>query len=557
MTEDFRLRDLRMRDLRLRDLRPWELRRGDHHAGGHGMGGHQPGGHQPGGHPLGRRQALTGLAASAGAAALLAPGTPAGAAGHSGSGRSGAVYGPHFTVIHSLRPVDLIAPRFVDHDTGPMGHPPARLLAEAGPAAPFAAVIADVAALPPGGSVAPGLETADGTEAVRVRHDSTGSGGTTTVEVVRPGGTTTVATVRERLSAPFRLAFTVTGHTVAAFVSTGASARGGLPWRPLLTDKGAVAPLLDLRQPALVKRLRYSCHSGGGATVRRLRAGHFGQLGLRDLHLVRDVGGRPYVRGGKVFFTAGCAGAGFSQEAHTGVWAMDPDGPERMEQVAKLFFARDGLLFGDHGGQLLHDPARDRFIVLTVGGNLPTPGVRMYHATTSADLLRGVHVLHDRPLEAPFTRSAWDPALIRYEGRWHWAYVDVTAYEPELSFRPVLAVAERGGDYADGIALRRVPPGPPNTEGCRWQHFGGQPRLLVSDRAHKAYPRLDLSMRPRGAIDAPYPLGTPFPQVFPDPGSPSGDWLLVTFDESMYEETVLPYGTHGKVVTMRAPGPGR
>jgi hypothetical protein len=411
-----------------------------------------------------------------------------------------------------------------------------------------------VAALPPGADIAPGLETADGTTAVRVRCDS---GGSVAVEVVGPGGTTTVATVRERLSAPFRLAFTVTGHTVAAFVSTGASARGGLPWRPLLTDKGAVAPLLDLRQHSLVRRLRYSCRSAGGATVRRLRAGHFGQLGLRDLHLVRDAGGRPYVRGGKVFFTAGCAGAGFSQEAHTGVWAMDPDRPERMEQVAKLFFARDGLLFGDHGGQLVHDPARDRFIVLTVGGNLPTPGVRMYHTTTSADVLRGVHVLHDRPLEAPFTRSAWDPALIRHEGRWHWAYVDVTAYEPELSFRPVLAVAERGGDYADGIALRRVPPGPPNTEGCRWQHFGGQPCLLVSDRANKTYPRLGPSMRPRGAIDAPYPLGTPFPQVFPDPGSRSGDWLLVTFDESMYEETVLPYGTHGKVVTMRAPGPGR
>ncbi|WP_063885808.1 hypothetical protein [Streptomyces albus] len=493
-----------------------------------------------------RRQALAALAASAGVTALTAarPGTP------EDRQRQRPLPNPHFTVTHRHRSVDLIAPRFVGHDTGPLASTPARLLAPVGPAAPFATVVAEVAALRPGGTVAPGLETADGSQAVRARCDAEG---TVSLEVRTAGGITVVATAAPRLQAPFRLACSVTGATVAVFAATDGP---GLPWRPLLTDKGAVAGLLDLRQPSLLRLLRYACRSEG-AVLRRVRGGYFGQLGLRDLHLVREAEGSPYVRDGRVFFTAGCAGAGFSQEAHTGVWSMDPADPGSLEQVAKVFFTRDGLLVGDHGGQIVHDPARDRFIVLAVGGNLPTPGVRLYHTTTSADVLRGVHVLHDSPLAAPVTRSAWDPALVRAGGRWLWAYADVTEHEPALRFRPVLAAAERGGDYADGIARLPVPPGPAQTEGCRWQRFAGRPYLLVSDRTRRTYPRLDLTMRQRGTLDAPYPSGTPFPQVFPDPRPGSDDWLLVTFDESMYEEEVLPYGTHGKVVTMRAPGAAR
>ncbi|MBZ4317850.1 hypothetical protein [Streptomyces huiliensis] len=502
-------------------------------------------------HWPGRRRALGSLAASAGAAALLASGAGVSVARAAAAGRSAPrdelPAEPHFTVTGTYRPVDLLPSRFIDYDTGPLAHTPGRLTSATGPAAPFASVLVDVAALPTGAEVAAGLETADGDRAVRARCTAQG---TVSLEVVTPDGTTTVATAGHRLRPPFRLAFAVTGHTVAAFAATDGP---GLPWRPLLTDGGAVAVLLDLRRPALLRRLRYACRSDS-AVLRRVRGGLFGQLGLRDLHLVQEAEGRPYVRNGRVFFTAGCAGAGFSQEAHTGVWAMDPARPGRLEQVAKLFFARGGLLFGDHGGQVIYDAARNRFIVVTVGGNLPSPGVRLYHTTTSADLIRGVHVLDGRPLEFPFTRSAWDPALLRSNGRWLWAYVDVTAYQPELHFHPVLAAAARGGDYADGLARLPVPDGPQQTEGCRWQWFGGQPRLLVSDRAHRAYRRLDLAMRSCGTLDAPYPYGTPFPQVFRDPRRGQHGWLLVTFDETGYEQDVLPYGTHGRVVTMYAPG---
>ncbi|MVO88537.1 hypothetical protein GPA10_28185 [Streptomyces sp. p1417] len=491
-------------------------------------------------HRLSRRAVLGSLAA----ALLAARGTaPARARG------PGAPVGPHFTPAHRYRPLDLLPTAFVQHDTGARTTAPAHQLAPAGPAAPFATVVVDIAALAPGATVTCGLQNTAGDRALRVRHHAhTPAGGTLSIEVTTPAATTTTARATVRLQAPCRLAFTVTGRTVTAFAAPGTP---GMPWRPLLTDQGAAAALLDPRRPDLLNTLRYA-HRGTGATIRRVRAGHFGQLGLRDLHLVRTAEGEPYTREGRVFLTAGCAGAGFSQQAHTGVFAMDPAHPDRLEAVAKLFFTREGLLFGDHGGQIVYDGARERFIVVTVGGDLPAPGVRPYHLSTRADLLRGVHVLRDRPLDVPFTRSAWDPALIRDRGRWLWAYVDVTDHE-KLTFGPVLAAAAPGGDYADALTRLPAQAGPPQTEGCRWQHLDGRPHLLVSDRARAAYPLLDRHLRPRGTLDAPYPSGTPFPQVFPVPGT-AHDWLLVTFDESPYEQRVLPYGTHGEVVTMRARG---
>ncbi|MET9293270.1 hypothetical protein [Streptomyces sp. NPDC003077] len=452
-----------------------------------------------------------------------------------------------FTVTDRFRPVDLLPPRFARFERGRAAPTPGPVLAPSGPVAPFATVVADVAEEAAAMSVSLGLTSVDGRTAVRARYEG-GRDGRVAIEVVRPTGTTTVATAPAALRAPFRLAFTLTGDTVSAFVSSDDPA---LPWRPLLTDRQGVFRLLDLRDPRLLSTLRYSFHTSG-VTLRKVRAGYFGQLGLRDLHVVREVGGRPYVRDGRVFFVAGCAGAGFSQAAHAGVWAMDPEHPARMEPVAKLFFARDGLRYNDHGGQILHDPARDRFIVVACGGNLPAPGVRVYHTTTEKDVLNGVHVLDSRPLDLPYTRSAWDPALVRSDGRWHWAFVDVTAYQPNLSFHPVLATAAPNGDYHQGITLTHDGRRFPQLEGCRWQRFDGTPYLLTSDRAGRRYPVHDLALRPHGYLDAPYPSGTPFPGVFPWRGArdPHG-WRLVTFDESPYEDHVIGYGTHGAVVAMR------
>ncbi|GHE49698.1 hypothetical protein GCM10018785_19020 [Streptomyces longispororuber] len=470
----------------------------------------------------------------------------------------------HFEITHRFRPVHVIPPRLVQYDTERPGGRAALERVRSGddvrtderPVAPWASVVLDVRRLTADGSVTMGLQAVDG-DAVRVRYDAGPS--RVSVEVVRSGAVHVMNSTEVLLTAPFRLAFVVTANAVGAF-SAGGGYDAGIdrPWQPLLTDRGGVADMMDLNRPAQLHRLHYA-FGGEGAALGRVQAGPFGQFGLRDVSLVRNADGTPYVDDeGALHFTATSSGVGYAHQAHTSMWRMDPADPTRMEQVGSHFFSYEGLLMGNHGGQLVRDADRGRFIALACGGNLPKPGVTIRHGSGGQELLSGVHLIRGTRVDLPFQKAAWDPALRLIEGRWHWAYVNVTDFQPALRFRPVLAVAAPGGDYHDGVRIRKEDDyRRNNNEGCRLQQFGDRWYLLTSDPESKQYVVRDMDMRPHRRLDAPYPLGTPFPEVFPlTDRNGRKRWLMVTSDGREYEEgsahPVLGYGVHGDVVVMRA-----
>ncbi|MFD7995685.1 hypothetical protein [Streptomyces mexicanus] len=512
-------------------------------------------------HPLSRRSAV---ALFAGAAAAAGIGRPAAAADRSGAASRLAPADLHFEITHRFRPVHVIPPRLVQYSTSRAGERSALDRVRAGgtvrtderPIAPWASVVVDVAELRAGGFVTAGLESADG-DGVRVRYDA--DGGRVSVEALRSGAARTVSSAQVRLSAPFRLAFVVTANAVGAFSQGGGYDAGiGRPWQPLLTDHGKVADLMDLHRPAQLEPLRYA-FGGTGVTLSEAQAGPFGQFGLRDVSLVRNADGSPYVDDeGLLHFTATSSGVGYAHQAHTSVWRMDPADPARMEQVGSHFFAYEGLHMGNHGGQLVRDAERKRFIALACGGNLPTPGVTVRHGIGGDELLSGVRLIRATRLELPFRHAAWDPALRLIDGRWHYAYANVTAFQPSLRFRPVLAAAAPGGDYDEGIRIQHEDDyWPNNNEGCRLQLFGDRWYLLTSDAESRQYLVRDMDMRPHRPLDAPYPLGTPFPEVFPLTGRDGRQqWLMVTSDERSYEDgsghPLLGYGVHGDVIVMHA-----
>ncbi|HEY8981845.1 MAG TPA: hypothetical protein VIU15_19945 [Streptomyces sp.] len=470
----------------------------------------------------------------------------------------------HFEITDRFRPVHVIAPRLVQYDTDRPGGRAAldrvrshgTVRTDQQPVAPWASVVLDVRELGANGSVTAGLQTTSG-EAVRVRYDA--GADRASVETVLSSVVRTLASVEVRLTAPFQLAFVVTANSVGAFSSGGGYDAGiGRPWQPLLTDRGGVADVMDLNKPTQLNRFYYA-FGGEGATFARVQAGPFGQFGLRDVSLVRNADGTPYVDDdGVLHFTATSSGVGYAHQAHTSVWRMDPADPVRMEQVGSHFFSYEGLLMGNHGGQLVRDADRGRFIALSCGGNLPRPGVTIRHGIGGEELLRGVYVIRSRRVELPFKEAAWDPALRLIDGRWHWAYVNVTDFQPSLRFRPVLAAAARGRDYDEDVRIRKEDDyWPNNNEGCRLQQFGDRWYLLTSDAESRQYVVRDMEMRPHRALDALFPLGTPFPEVFPLTGPGGKDrWLMVTSDERAYEEgsghPVLGYGVHGDVIVMQA-----
>jgi hypothetical protein len=422
-----------------------------------------------------------------------------------------------FHIRQQFRPFDLIAPRFVQYDA------PARHGAVATgvrPVAPYCSVLVRAT-----GAVAAGL-VGDRTS-VLGRYTA----GRVTIEVTSGGTTTVVATAAADLTGEFGFAVVVNENAVTVLADTGSG------WQPLLTNRDGVRALIDLRDPAVLRRLGY----GYDGAVGRVRAGYYGQAGVRDPHVVQYADGRPFIRDGKLYLTLTCAGLGFFQQAHWGVWTLDLANPTRLTQVAQLFFARDGVVLGDHAGQIVVDG--DEFVLaMSSWGDFDFAGVHVRYVRTRANVLSGVHVLPTRRMPLPTTVSSWDPAMTRIDGRWHVAFVESPSQSPAFVFHPALA----RGRTLESLSLVGADLSLDQTEGPIIQKLHGQWRVLASDGDARVYRVYDLAMRPQGTLDAPYGTNIPHPMVF----RYRNRYWMVTFDGTQYAEPVLGYGTHGDFIVM-------
>ncbi len=438
-----------------------------------------------------------------------------------------------FAVTEQFRPFDLIAPKFVQLDS------PARsgALVKTGirPKAPYGTVTVQV--LDDRAPVVAGLAGA-GVSVLGTYDAAAGQAG---IEITTAAGTTVVKTAPADLRAPFGFAVVVNENAVTVLADRGTG------WRPLLTERDQVRTRIDLRDPAVLGRLGYAYGTRGPARLGRVRAGYYGQAGVRDPHVVQYADGRPYIRHGKLYLTMTNAGLGFFQQAHWAVWTLDLADPTKLEQVATLFFARDGVVLGDHAGQIVCDG--DRFILLMSSwGDFSFNGVHVRHTVTRADVLSGVHVLPTEQLPLPTTVSSWDPALTKIDGRWHIAFVESPAQQPAFVFHPALAAAPRGADYDHGLTLLGADVSVSQTEGTILQRVGGRWYLFASDGDAREYPVYDLSLRKLGTLNAPYGTNIPHPMLV----RIGNRWWLPTFDGTQYAEDVLGYGGHGDFILMQS-----
>ena len=442
------------------------------------------------------------------------------------------------TESHRYRPFSLVCPAFVADDLVPENGSLTR--SEHVPPAPFVAVVGDVPADADEGVVELGLASGTG-DSVLARHDRrTGS----LRIVVRCGETVHhVAATTVSSSSVSRLAFVLCENRVTVLGACGGS------WDALLTDHDGVADVVDLRVPATLSSFAYAW----GGPLAQVRSGLFGMAGIRDPHLVQHADGTAYVRDGKVYLTATCAGLGFFRQAHWAVFTLDLEDPTELVPVAKLFSRRDGLLLGDHAGQLVRDEADERWLLATSswGDFEVDPGgrsVHVRHVTTTDDLLHGVHVVETEPTPLPTTHGAWDPGMTLVDGRWHVSFVESPSQGP-FDFHPALAVAAPGGAWTEGLTLVGAATDQHQCEGPVLAEVDGRHWLLASDGDHRHYPVFDLTMRRVGRLDAPYPTNIPHPQLV---ALPDGGHLMVSFDGTQFEDEVLGYGGHGDVVVMRS-----
>lgn len=447
-----------------------------------------------------------------------------------------------FRIEERFRPFELIAPGFEVIDEPAAAERTAFSRTDQSPVAPFAAVELEVKAVS-GAGVAAGLATADG-EHVVVAYDAGSS--QLSIEVRVAGRTSVVAHRQLHLETPFRLGFVLCENQVTGVADTGEG------WQPLLTMRDEVARVVDLRDPATLSRFAFAYgprQAGEGVRLGSVRAGAFGYVGLRDPHLVQHSDGRPYLRDGSAYLTFTCAGMGFFQQAHWGVFILDLADPTSVRQVAQLYSARDGLVLGDHAGQLVIDDDSGQTLVgVTSWGDFGGEGVHVRHVTTGEDLLAGVHLLGTAELDLPTSVSSWDPSFTRIDDRWHVSFVESPSQDP-FDFHPALAVGAPAAAYDTGLELVGSDRTLHECEGPIIQRLGADWYVLASDKSSSEYPVYDLDMRSVGVLNAPYLTNIPHPQVI---DLPQGGHLMVTFNGTSYGEKVLGYGGHGDVVVMRA-----
>ncbi len=431
-----------------------------------------------------------------------------------------------------------------------------------GQRAPFATVVVDVESFAnpdsgPEDSVFAGLVKDEGNYVVAWYNDQKKLAG---IDVVTNGTARTLGTVGADLTAPCRFAFSVNENKVVALADTGSG------FRPLLRRN--VRQYIDLRRPAVLAEYRngFGARASSGTIVLDgVEAGYYGEVGVRDPHVVTYADGAPYIKDNKVYLTLTQAGLAFFETAHWGVWTLDLSSYE-LEQVGNLFFMREGMdaVLGDHAGHIVRDEARGRWIVaMSTWGDFTFQGVEVNYTTVplGVDVLNGVHVLETQRLPLPTAAlptaavGQWDPHIVRIGSRWYVAFVNASRF---FIFYPALARSRKGGDFTN-LALVGADADKVATEGTVMQKIGDEWYVLASNGDDSApefrdkYQIYDLGMTFVGHLNAPHPTNIPWPMVFPVPlADDTTKYVMVTFNGDQYAPAELGYGTHGDFFVMEA-----
>lgn len=434
---------------------------------------------------------------------------------------------PRFEIVRRLRPLALIQP-------GTEVEVPSGELVTLPQPAPSVAVVVE-----PDHRAAAALHLAD------MRVSMSLVQGRVSLQLTRGHDTSQLRSRRHGRvqSAPSRVALTLTGTHLTAL--TEEAGRWVARARADLTDR------LDTRDPAALASLRVEGHGA------RVRAGAFGQLGLRDIRLVTSRDGTPLRDEGALLLSATSAGPGFFDTAHTSIWSLDPDSLA-LEHRSDLFFRRPDKpgVYGDHATHVVRDG--DGWLVATsTWGDFqqrdPDRSVRATIARTSADVLSGVHVLETAELPLPtdgFTSvGVWDPHLVHTGDEWLVGFASARKF---FTFHPALA----GGVDLEHLTLRGAAVDRRATEGTTILRIDDQWRVLASDgrdgrRGQRArFPVFDLAMTEVGELAAAYPTNLPWPTL----ARTERGWLLITFNGSPATGPLVGYGTHGDLVVQREVG---
>ena len=311
-----------------------------------------------------------------------------------------------------------------------------------------------------------------------------------------------------------------------------------------------MAELVDLRRADVLGRARATpgvAAPGGGAgagprgAVRDDRAARPAPGAARGRVAVR--------RDGRVYLTWTCAGLGFFQQAHWACGRLDLGRPGRLRAGRQLYSRRDGLVLGDHAGQLVRDG--DRWLVATSSwGDFDADGrPRAAHlrrpttcspACTSSRPSRATSADRRGQL-GPRAHPDRRPLAARLRG------------EPQpgpVRLPPCARRDRRPADWTDGLEKvgRGGRPAPVRGPG----HRRGRRRPATCWPATRTTRTTRSSTSPGAGWAGSTRRTRPTSRTRSSSRTLQAGWLMLTFDGEQWHEDVMGYGGHGDVVVMHS-----
>lgn len=227
---------------------------------------------------------------------------------------------------------------------------------------------------------------------------------------------------------PFKMGFAVVGNSCSVWVDIGNG------WERVTgTDSTATFDLKSILVAGGGYKAGFAVTSNGSFTVQvdNLKVGRFGGIALRDQTACTDEQGRPYVSGGKLYFTAT---ASDTQEdtpnggSYCGIFTLDLATYD-VAQTSVIMVSRSSKVQTDHAAHIIVYGNGDRRLLITTWGNQFDSTVNILHKLlTGTDILNGTFVVASMTqltlsISPPAAGGFYDPFLVKRGSTWYLAYV--------------------------------------------------------------------------------------------------------------------------------------
>ena len=344
------------------------------------------------------------------------------------------------------------------------------------------------------------------------------------------------------LSAPFKLALSLVGNSACLYKDVGGV------WT--YVTGATVGAYYDFRTLGNLAgwQVGFTLATADDAEWHfdNLKYGSFGGVGIRDMSIVTNPDGTPYLfETSKTYFTATLPdGRGV---AHTGVFSFDLS-DYTFEQVSAIMISRNGKIYADLAAHIILDGNNSRLTISTWGNGFGSTLDVLYKFIPSHAILSGANVIADLATLAlpnvPGGGGSYDSFLVydRINKRWLLAYVITD--DTDFVDHPFYAAAAYSTDFITWTAIG-ADSGNNGYEGAKILPSGDTFVICVggpagdsdSSRVYNA------AMEYLGPLDAIFD-GLTYTQPHPMLFRYGSKYIILTFDH-----TQMAYGaewTHGQ-----------